>query len=65
MKKILILALMAIAMMGCESEKEKEARLMQLTCADSPTGRSLEEQQAIADACFKRGTFRKSSGKGW
>jgi entry exclusion lipoprotein TrbK len=65
MNKMIALVLILLILIGCESEKEKNARLTNLTCADSPLGRSHEEQQAIADACFKRGTFRKSSGQTW
>lgn len=65
MKKIISVACMLLALAGCESEQAKAARIAALTCADSPQGRPLEERQAIADACFKRGTFRKSSGKSW
>lgn len=65
MKKMITLGCMLLALAGCETEQAKAARIARLTCADSPEGRPLEERQAIADACFRRGTFRKSSGKTW
>ena len=65
MNKILMLLLITLVLPACESEQAKAARIAGLTCADSPEGRPLEERQAIADACFKRGTFHKSSGKTW
>ncbi|KTD38611.1 hypothetical protein Lnau_0526 [Legionella nautarum] len=51
--------------LGCESEQAKTKRLSQLTCESSKVGRSREELTAIAEACFRKGNFVKSSGKEW
>ncbi|MBA2710168.1 MAG: entry exclusion lipoprotein TrbK [Tatlockia sp.] len=62
MKHRLVTPLLLLSLLtGCDKPKP----LTELTCADSPVGRSKEEQIAIGDACFRRGTFTKSSGKGW
>jgi entry exclusion lipoprotein TrbK len=37
----------------------------ELNCKDSPVGRPKVEQIAIADACFRQGRFKKSSGREW
>ena len=64
MKKAVALAV-AVTLMcllsGCENPKP----VAELTCKDDPTGRSKEEQMAIGDACFRGGSFKKSSGKVW
>ena len=70
MKKTgLYLAVIACLVSGCESSEVKEQKklkhLASLTCDSSKAGRSKEELQAISDACFKRGTFKKSSGRKW
>jgi entry exclusion lipoprotein TrbK len=63
MKKISVLVLVLSGLIaGCSSEKPSEKRL---TCADSPKGRPRAEQMAIADACFLRGTFKKSPHREW
>ncbi|PJE09585.1 hypothetical protein [Legionella sp.] len=51
--------------LGCESEQAKTKRLSQLTCDSPKAGRSREELTAIAEACFRKGNFVKSSGKEW
>lgn len=62
MKKITILTLTLMCFLsGCEKPKP----LKELTCADDPKGRSKAEQMAIGDACFRRGSFHKSSGHQW
>ncbi|HAT8965364.1 TPA: hypothetical protein JBA93_01315 [Legionella pneumophila subsp. pneumophila] len=69
--KILSLAIVLLAcfLSGCESaetqERKKAEHLASLTCDSSKEGRTKEELQAIADACFKRGSFTKSSGHKW
>ncbi|WP_133137719.1 entry exclusion lipoprotein TrbK [Legionella rowbothamii] len=47
---------------GCDQPPKPTA---ELTCKDSPTGRSKAEQTLIADACFRQGNFKKSSGMEW
>ena len=65
----LFILLLACLLSGCDSAettaRKKAAHLASLTCESSREGRSLEEQQAIADACFKRGSYSKSSGMQW
>ena len=62
MKKTVALAVTLMCLLsGCDNPKPVAA----LTCKDDPTGRSKEEQMAIGDACFRGGSFKKSSGKVW
>tara|TARA_B100000949_G_scaffold220602_1_gene220680 strand:+ start:583 stop:795 length:213 start_codon:yes stop_codon:yes gene_type:complete len=65
----LSLALLVGLLSGCENAetkaRKKAEHLASLTCDSSKQGRSKEELQAIADACFKRGSYSKSSGKKW
>lgn len=70
MKKLIIrLAITSAILTGCDSaevkEKKRLAHLASLTCESSREGRTQEELQAIGDACFKRGSFHKSSGRKW
>lgn len=70
MKKTgLSIAVLACLLAGCDSAEvkaqKKAAHLSSLTCESSREGRSSEELQAIGDACFKRGSYTKSSGKTW
>ncbi|WP_367607882.1 hypothetical protein [Legionella sp. W05-934-2] len=70
MKKIgFSLVLLTCLLSGCDSAetkaKKKAAHLASLTCSSSKEGRTKEELQAIADACFKGGSYTKSSGKQW
>lgn len=66
MKKALLGALALIFLLtGCDKPKPSAEALAKLTCEDSPNGRSKEEQTAIADACFRGGSFKKSSGRTW
>ncbi|KTD64441.1 hypothetical protein [Legionella spiritensis] len=63
------LALLVGLLSGCDSAetkvRKKAAHLASLTCESSKQGRTKEELQAIADACFKRGSYSKSSGMKW
>jgi len=52
-------------LIGIISACDKPKSVAQLTCKDSPVGRTKAEQMAIADACFLGGSFKKSSGKEW
>ena len=65
----LSLALLVGLLSGCENAetkaRKKAEHFASLTCDSSKQGRSKEELQAIADACFKRGSYSKSSGKKW
>jgi len=36
-----------------------------LTCKDSPRGHSKAEKNLIAEACFRKGRFKKSLNKEW
>jgi hypothetical protein len=70
MKKIgLTIAVLACLLSGCDSAEtkasKKAAHLATLTCESSREGRTTEELQVIGDACFKRGSYTKSSGKKW
>jgi hypothetical protein len=70
MKKLgLSIVVLACLLSGCDSSetkaKKKAAHLATLTCKSSRDGRSTEELQAIGDACFKRGSYSKSSGHKW
>lgn len=62
-------ALVACLLSGCDSAetkaRNKAAHLASLTCDSSKAGRTKEELQVIADACFKRGSYSKSSGIQW
>lgn len=66
---LLSIGLGACLLTGCESnEAKQQARLKHLaslTCESSKQGRDKEELQAIADACFKGGSYHKSSGQQW
>lgn len=65
MKKISVLILIWVfvsLMNGCSSKKSVEKRL---TCEDYLVGRSRAEQTKIADACFHRGSFKKSQYRAW
>ncbi|VEG89816.1 hypothetical protein [Legionella spiritensis] len=65
----LALALLVGLLSGCDSAETKAMKkakhLASLTCDSSKQGRSKEELQAIADACFKGGSYSKSSGRKW
>lgn len=62
MNKTTLFALILAGLLGgCEQSKP----LKELTCEDDPKGRSKAEQMAIGDACFRRGSFHKSSGREW
>lgn len=69
--KILSISIMVFAFVlsGCDSTetkaKKKAEHLASLTCNSSREGRTKEELQAIGDACFKGGSYSKSSGKKW
>ncbi|QBS13498.1 entry exclusion lipoprotein TrbK [Legionella geestiana] len=63
MKTALILCLILTgALAGCDSSKPSGRPL---TCADSPQGRSKAEQMEIGEACFRGGSFKKSSNREW
>ncbi|HHS8316185.1 TPA: entry exclusion lipoprotein TrbK [Legionella pneumophila] len=57
--------LVTLVLIGCLAGCDNPKPLSELTCEDSPVGRTKEEQTAIADACFRAGSFKKSSGKEW
>jgi len=65
----LSVALLACLLSGCDSTEtkamKKAVHLASLSCDSAKEGRSQEELQAIADACFKRGSYSKSSGIRW
>ena len=69
--KILCLSIMVFAcvLSGCDSAEttaqKKAEHLASLTCASSREDRTKEELQAIGDACFRGGSYSKSSGKKW
>lgn len=65
----LSLALLVGLLSGCDNAetkaRKKAEHLASLTCDSSKQSRTKEELQAIADACFKRGSYSKSSGTKW
>lgn len=66
--KILSLSMMIFAcvLSGCDSAETKNAQhLASLTCTSTREDRTKEELQAIGDACFRGGSYSKSSGKKW
>ena len=63
MKKAWVMVLTLMVMLAaCDNSTPSETKL---TCQDDPKGRSKAEQTMIADACFRSGGFRKSSGQEW
>ena len=66
---VLTTAVLVCALSGCDSAETKAIKkaqhLASLTCDSPREGRTTEELQAIGDACFRRGTYVKSSGKKW
>ncbi|HAU4231586.1 TPA: hypothetical protein F7Z39_08905 [Legionella pneumophila] len=69
--KILYLSIMVVAcvLSGCDSAESKAQKkaehLASLTCSSPREGRTQEELQAIGDACFRGGSYSKSSGQTW
>lgn len=69
--KILCLSIMVFAcvLSGCDSAEttaqKKAEQLASLTCDSSREGRTKEELHMIGDACFRGGSYSKSSGKKW
>ena len=65
----LILGISACLLTGCQSieekQEERKKHLASLTCQSSKEGKDKEELQAIADACFKGGSFTKSKHMEW
>lgn len=62
----LVVIMCAVVVSGCDSSEAKKAQhLASLTCDSSREHRSQEELQAIGDACFRSGSFTKSSGYKW
>ncbi len=61
--------LSTLILAGCDNAEVKEHQHLQhlasLSCNSSKAGRSQEELQAIADACFKGGSFHKSKEYKW
>lgn len=66
---MLLMGVAAFFLVGCESDQakaeSKAKQLAQLTCDSSREGRSQEELQAIGDACFRKGSFQKSTPQSW
>jgi len=70
MKRLgLSVAFLAFLLTGCDSSevkaRKKAEHLASFTCDSSKEGRTADELQAIADACFKGGSYSKSSGIKW
>lgn len=65
----LLIAFSVCFLSGCDNAetkaRKKAEHLASLTCDSPKKGRSKEELQAIADACFKQGGYSKSSGIKW
>lgn len=61
---ILVFTVMCLGFLS-SCDKPVKTDLSKLTCNDNPEGRPREEQVAIADACFRRGSYTKSSGMTW
>lgn len=64
-KLILSTALLTALLSGCDNAQKKAAHLASLTCQSSRENRTQEELQAIGDACFRGGSYHKSSGMKW
>ena len=63
MNQSYLMALLLVGLItGCDQPPKPAT---ELTCKDSPYGRSKTEQTAIAEACFRQGKFEKSSGMEW
>tara|TARA_B110000908_G_C9981632_1_gene325769 strand:+ start:232 stop:444 length:213 start_codon:yes stop_codon:yes gene_type:complete len=66
---ILSLSIITCLLTGCDSDEMKAEKqrkhLASLTCQSSKEGRTKDELQAIASACFRRGSYGKSSGIKW
>ncbi|RUR14257.1 hypothetical protein [Legionella sp. km772] len=69
--KVICLSILVLTcvLSGCDSAKttaqKKTPHLTSLSCDSSREGRTKEELQAIGDACFRGGSYSKSSGKRW
>ncbi|HHT9167069.1 MULTISPECIES: hypothetical protein [Legionella] len=69
--KVICLSILVLTcvLSGCDSaetaSQKKAEHLASLTCNSSREGRTKEELQAIGDACFRGGSYSKSSGKTW
>ena len=63
------IAALSFLLTGCDSAEVKAEKrrlhLASLTCHSSKDGRDKEELQAIADACFKGGSYTKSKPRAW
>ena len=58
-----LMALLLVGLLsGCDQPPKPAT---ELNCKDSPKGRPKAEQTAIADACFRQGSFKKNSGMEW
>ncbi|HCJ4394762.1 TPA: hypothetical protein ACHYN4_000338 [Legionella pneumophila] len=67
MKHVTLWMMIGVALLsGCNNSEAKKAQhLASLTCESSREHRTTEELQAIGDACFRGGSYTKSSGKKW
>ena len=62
------LSIISFLLSSCSNEMNEKKRLehlASLTCESSKVGRTKEELQAIESACFRRGSYGKSSGIKW
>ena len=57
----LVMVLLLSALAGCEQKPADKT----LICTDAPARHSKAEQRALADACFRRGSFKKSTVQEW
>ncbi|HAT7071650.1 TPA: hypothetical protein JAN90_02445 [Legionella pneumophila] len=61
---VFIIVLTAV-ISGCDNAETKTKQSAFLTCNSPRDNRTQEELQAIGDACFRSGSYSKSSGKEW
>ena len=57
----LVMVLFLSALTGCDQKPADKT----LSCTDSPARHPTAEQRALADACFRRGVFKKSTVQEW
>jgi len=62
--KLSLLIVLIIALTGCHEGAKSRKTARQLGC-DNLREQKVEDQQSITEACFYRGTFKKSTSKGW
>ncbi|WP_028389214.1 entry exclusion lipoprotein TrbK [Legionella fairfieldensis] len=62
MNHLFLLALLTCLTTSCDNTHLDSKKL---SCQSIPKNLSQAKQQAIADTCFRRGSFKKSAEKQW